>query len=181
MQTALRGPGSGTNHSSGATYMSMGRSLIATRRAKRLMTVLAAAVCLMAAGPDAAHAARPIEKRFAAMVNEVRASSGMGALSLTDRLSEAARRHSRRMAAKGTLFHSDLGRIRGSRVSENVGWGGNLPILLSEFMDSPTHAHNILGDFQQTGIGIVRAHGKVWLTQTLPRLSRHGADPARIS
>jgi uncharacterized protein YkwD len=136
-----------------------------TSHRMRLLAVLAAALCLAAVHPHPAEAARPLEKRFAAMVDEIRASAGLAPFSLSDRLSKAARRHSGRMAERREVFHMDLGRFRGGRVSQNVGWGEGLPILLRDFMDSQIHSENLLGDFQRTGIGVVRAGGRVWLTQ----------------
>ena len=130
------------------------------------MVAMAAALATFL--PEPASAARPLEEEFAALVNEVRDTSGRGEMSLSDRLSRRARHHSRRMAAAGKLFHSDLSRLlsRGNgAVAENVGYGGSLPDLLKAFLHSPAHADNLLGRWDQTGIGIVKVGGRYWLTQ----------------
>jgi uncharacterized protein YkwD len=89
-------------------------------------------------------------------------------MKLSDRLSEVARKHSNRMAGQGELFHSNLERLLGPgihAVGENVGYGGSLDDLLKAFLASPPHAENLLGDYQKTGVGIVRADGQIWITQ----------------
>lgn len=136
--------------------------------ARRMALVVAAAVALVAAVPQSADAARTPERRFVRMINEVRSGAALPALDMSDRLSDVARRHSRQMAAQGELFHSDLERLLGQGTSflgENVGYGGSLEQLRDAFMASPPHAHNILGSFQRTGVGMIRQDGTIWITQ----------------
>ena len=135
---------------------------------RRAATLIAVAACLVALAPAPAEAARPLEEQFATLVNDLRETSGKGAMSLSDRLSRTARRHSRRMASSGTLFHSDLTRLlsrRSGGVAENVGYGDSLPELLKTFLQSPPHQDNLLGGWRTTGVGIVKAGGRYWLTQ----------------
>ncbi len=136
--------------------------------ARRATTLVAVAACLVALSPGSADAARPLEEEFTALVNEVRETSGSSPMSLSDRLSRSARRHSRRMAATGKLFHSDLTRYlsRGNgSVGENVGYGDSLAELLKAFLHSPPHKDNLLGRWDRTGVGIVKVGGRYWLTQ----------------
>ncbi|MGH2686798.1 MAG: CAP domain-containing protein, partial [Actinomycetota bacterium] len=136
--------------------------------ARRATTLVAVAACLVALAPASADAARPVEEQFATLVNEVRETSGKDSMSLSDRLSRTARRHSRRMARAGKLFHSNLNRLlsrRSGGVGENVGYGDSLPELLKAFMHSPPHEDNLLGGWRRTGVGIVKAGGRYWLTQ----------------
>lgn len=140
-----------------------------SRTRKRLTAVLLVSAALVAAAPQTAQAAaRPIERRFANMINDTRSVATLSSMKLSDRLSEVARKHSRRMAAEGELYHSNLERLLGpgiTAVGENVGYGGSLDELLKAFLASPPHAENILGDYRQTGVGVVRADGRIWITQ----------------
>ncbi len=101
------------------------------------------------------------------MVNQVRTSSGLGELGLAGQPTRKARRHSQQMAAQGRIFHTsclqcDFGRTR--RIAENVGMGGSLNQVLRAMMGSPAHQQNILGSFDQVGLGVVRRRGTVWVT-----------------
>ena len=102
------------------------------------------------------------------MVNDVRATALLSTMSLSDRLSKIARRHSRRMARQRALSHSDLNgllRSGASSAGENVGYGDDLSGLLKAFLNSPAHAENLLGKWNETGVGIVRSGGRLWITQ----------------
>ncbi len=142
--------------------------MASVRSVRRLVALLATAACLVGLAPGPAQAARPREEQFAVMVNDVRATALLSSLSLSDRLSKIARRHSRRMAESGGLFHSDLSRLLRAGVNsvgENVGYGSDLAGLLKAFLNSPAHAQNLLGKWEQTGVGIVRRGGRLWITQ----------------
>lgn len=135
---------------------------------RRLAAALVVSIALVAAAPRPAEAARAPERGFVHMVNATRATASLSSLSLSGRLSKVARRHSKRMAAQGKLYHSNLNRLLGrgfSSVGENVGTGGSLDGLLGAFMASPPHAQNILGDYSKTGVGVYRADGQLWITQ----------------
>jgi uncharacterized protein YkwD len=138
---------------------------------RRLLGVLLVSAALVAGQAGRADAdARPVEKRFARMVNGTRAANlvSLPALKVDDRLSDIARRHTKKMVAQGQLFHSDLNRILRSTISsagENVGMAGSLEEMLAAFMASPPHAQNILGRYTRTGVGMVRADGRIWVTQ----------------
>jgi uncharacterized protein YkwD len=136
--------------------------------ARRGAALVAVATCLLALAPEPAQAARPLEEEFAALVDQVRDASGKGSMSLSDRLSRTARHHSRRMAASGKLFHSNLSRLlsrSSGGVAENVGYGDSLTELLKAFLHSPPHKDNLLGGWDQTGVGVVKVGGRYWLTQ----------------
>jgi uncharacterized protein YkwD len=109
------------------------------------------------------------EQDFAAMANQVRDNHGVHRLRVTERLSSLARKHSRQMANKGELYHSNLRRVfRGFNyrmVGENVGYAGSLDQLLQAFMDSPPHAQNLLGRWRRTGVGVYWQGDRVWVTQ----------------
>jgi uncharacterized protein YkwD len=136
---------------------------------RRIGASLLISAALVAAAPRPAEAAtRPVERRFARMVNETRGTATLSPLRLNGRLSEVARRHSKRMAARGELYHSDLNRLLGhgiSSVGENVAMGGSLQEMLAAFMASPPHVQNIMGTYSRTGVGVYRGAGRLWITQ----------------
>jgi uncharacterized protein YkwD len=139
-------------------------------RLRRHLTLLLTA--LLVTVPVFAHPAEAVtdqEGDFAAMANVVRANHGVHRLRVTERLSALARRHSRQMANKGELYHSNLRRVfRGFNyrmVGENVGYAGSLDQLLQAFMASPPHAENILGHWRRTGVGVYWHGDRVWVTQ----------------
>jgi uncharacterized protein YkwD len=135
---------------------------------RRAAIAAALSVAILAAAPGSAEAARGPERAFTQMINDTRSTALLGSLKLNDHLSDVARKHSKRMASQGELYHSDLERLLGPRITavgENVGYGGSLDQLLQAFMASPPHAANILGTYTRTGVGVVRVDGQLWITQ----------------
>jgi uncharacterized protein YkwD len=112
-----------------------------------------------------ARATTTAERAVHAMINEARANSGLGPLTLSDRLSRIAHSHSKQMANSGTLFHTCLCGIGGRRLGENVGYGANRVAVQGQLMASPPHRANILGKFRRVGVGVVRQGGLAWVTQ----------------
>jgi uncharacterized protein YkwD len=136
--------------------------------ARRTSVLVATLVALLLWGSQPAHAARARERQFAQMVNDARGLALLSPLELNEELTLIARRHSKRMADRGKLFHSKLDRLLGdgrSRVAENVAYGGTLHSALEGFLDSPPHLANIMGDYDETGVGIIRRDGVLWITQ----------------
>ena len=104
------------------------------------------------------------------MVNSSRAASGIGALSLSERLTRMARRHSRRMASERRLFHHSCLACRFSSgwklLGENVGMAPTLRRIHRMMMRSDGHRSILLnGGFQRVGIGVVRKGGTYWVTE----------------
>jgi uncharacterized protein YkwD len=105
------------------------------------------------------------------LTNEDRAAHDKAALSLDEELSRYAKIHSRDMATRGYLFHTeDLAtRLKGvdwSIGGENVGVGSSLDGLEDAFMHSTEHRRNILRTaFDASAIGVYEdADGNVWVT-----------------
>jgi len=136
---------------------------LASRRTVAVASLIS--LVLVTGTPGSAQAARAAETRFAAMVNETRATALLPPLVLKERLCERARKHSRRMAERGSVFHSSVTSVLNGSVAENVGSGGTLADLHRQFLASPGHAQNILGSYTRTGVGVVRSGGRFWLTQ----------------
>jgi uncharacterized protein YkwD len=138
-----------------------------------LAILVSAIVMLIPLHAQRAEAVSDEEATFGAMMNEVRDNHGVRTLRVTDRLSKLARRHSRQMAKRNQLFHSDLRRtfqnFNYRMVGENVGYGGSLDQLLDAFMDSPPHRENLVGRWRRTGVGVYHEGDRVWITQLFYR------------
>jgi uncharacterized protein YkwD len=105
------------------------------------------------------------------MLNGTRSARGLGTLSLSDRLSRMARRHSSRMARERRLFHHSCLSCRfpsGSwqLLGENVGTAPSLRRVHRMMMKSPPHRSFILnGSFDRVGVGVVKRGGRYWVTE----------------
>lgn len=105
------------------------------------------------------------------MINQTRASRGMGTLSLSHRLSRIARRHSRNMAGERRLFHHSCLSCRfpsgtWQLLGENVGTAGSLRRIHRMMMESPGHRSIILtSTFDRVGVGVVKKGRRYWVTE----------------
>lgn len=111
------------------------------------------------------------------LVNNHRAAMGLQPLAFNKTISEAAESHSRNMGAKKIPFGHDGFDSRMNKLSnalkpasafaENVAYG---PTTAEQAVDmwlhSPGHKKNIEGDYNLTGIGIVKGRdGELYFTQ----------------
>jgi uncharacterized protein YkwD len=130
-----------------------------------------AASTLVGAAPATAAASAP-EARMVAAINATRTAHGLRPLRPVAGMMAYARRHSRAMANRGSLFHtSNFSVICCWRlVAENVGMGGSVMGLHRAFMASPGHRANLLnGSLSQVGIGMVSSGGRLWVTEVFRR------------
>jgi uncharacterized protein YkwD len=151
--------------------------LPAARRTSRpgrwttVVIVLSAALALQAAPGFGTAPAAATEVSLASLIDQERASAGLGGLATADRLSDLARKHSAEMADQQRLsHHSCLGcTLRGSTwnvAGENVGAGSSIEAVHQEMMRSASHRDNVLRRaYDKVGVGIVRANGMVWVTE----------------
>lgn len=110
------------------------------------------------------------EQRVLDMINATRSARGVGTLSLSDRLSQMARRHSRRMARERRLFHSCLAcRFPSGTwklLGENVGTAPSLRRVHQMMMKSTGHRDVLLnGIFDRVGVGVVKKGRSYWVTE----------------
>lgn len=119
------------------------------------------------------------EDRVVALVNQVRAKHGLSELSMNKEISKLAKKHSSNMADGKCDFGHDgfdarsqkifsLGRYM--RTGENVAYTylveDPLLVSLDGWMESIGHRENILGDFNETGVGIAFSlKGRCYITQ----------------
>ncbi|KAB1902641.1 CAP domain-containing protein, partial [Micromonospora sp. AMSO31t] len=109
------------------------------------------------------------------LVNQERAKAGCKALTVDDKLTLAAQRHSQDQADNKKMSHdgsdgSDVG-DRLDRVGyawrsygENVAWNQQSPAaVMDAWMNSPGHRANILNcSFTEIGVGVARSNGPYW-------------------
>lgn len=133
------------------------------------MAILVGTLMLVGAAAPA-RATTPLEEALHVLINTTRIAHGEHPLDLRKWLSRIAHRHSKKMAANRTLFHSCLScRFQGhhySVVAENVGVGKSIQQVQVAMMDSPSHRANILGaGFDRIGVGVVKRNNQVWVTE----------------
>lgn len=132
------------------------------------------------------------ESRFVSLINGERRSRGIPTLVTRSDLVSVARRHSERMAAEETIYHS--GRLANdiggdwTALGENVGRGQSVESLHDAFMSSSSHRAIILDrDFNQIGVGVSIQEGRIYVTEIFAGrdwvIVRHRvpARPARAS
>jgi len=136
----------------------------------RLGAILAVLLMLGLVAPKQAGATTSPERQMASLINKARASHGRSALSLSDSLSNYARRHSATMASKNVLYHNPylaqwLKNWSWRILGENVGYGPTVSSVYTAFMHSPPHKANILDRrYRSIGVGIVTSGGRTWVT-----------------
>lgn len=104
---------------------------------------------------------------FVARINQLRASKGLGALSVDAELTAQANQWAATMANAGRIFHaSDLSVGIGanwSKLGENVGVGGDTASLFQAFVNSPTHYANLVDPvYSRVGVGVVISGGRMF-------------------
>ena len=119
------------------------------------------------------------------LVNGLRAAHGVGSLAADPALTRAAQAWSAQMAAAGSLSHNpNLGsQVAGgwTKLGENVGAGGSVPVVFNAFVNSAFHFANMVDPtYNLTGIGVaVGANGTLWITEDFE--AKPGATPAPVT
>lgn len=131
--------------------------------------VLVALILLSSLAPSSGHFMH--SHRLMIRTNTIRIYHAIRPLARSRTLARYARQHSRRMALKGRLFHSNLTRIglhlnKWRVLGENVGVVAVGANILHSFMESSEHRANILNArYKKIGIGIYKYHGLLWVSQ----------------
>ena len=120
------------------------------------------------------------EQEILSLVNRERQSRGLAPLVRDERLQQAARLHSQRMAAAHEISHQFAGepelqlRLRAvhwNASGENVAVAGDAERAHTALMHSPHHRDNILDrEFNSVGIGVVPTSRGVFVTQDFARV-----------
>ncbi|CAN5777734.1 hypothetical protein BH23ACT1_BH23ACT1_05440 [soil metagenome] len=131
--------------------------------------VQASAVGVAAAASDSA------EQQFVALINQERSAVGKPALVVNVSVRTVARNWTDAMIADGNGCPESLSHNPNyssqipsgwTRAAENVACGQSVESLHRALMNSSGHRQNILGAFNQVGVGVsVDARGTMWVTQ----------------
>lgn len=117
-----------------------------------------------------------MERQFFDLLNATRAANGRGPLGCNENLTSIARDWSAGMSNVGGLnHHPDLGGQVCSAVpswtacGENIGFGGSVDTINGALINSPEHFANIVGNYNQVGIGVFvgpgpDGPGTIWVT-----------------
>lgn len=151
--------------------------------ARRLATALVVVLSLLVAfGATALPAAasgpehEPAEQQFLELINEVRTGQGLQPLVVNTQLRDIARAWSDVMDAEDRLHHNPnlTQQYQGGwrRMGENVGYttypGTPVTQMVTQlhqaFVNSPGHYANIVGAFNQVGIGVTIGGSTMWVT-----------------
>lgn len=111
-----------------------------------------------------------LEDKDLGMINEVRASVSVSALTRTGELDAKAQSQADKMANKGKIFHSkslSAGVSSGwTNIGENVAVAGSIEDAQAALVASPGHYENMVnGAYTEVGIGIALKNGSVYLVQ----------------
>ena len=136
----------------------------AGRLLRRVATAMLLSMVMVATTDRAAGAADgpTDESQFVQRINELRASKGLGALTVNAALVRGARLWAADMKGSGGISHMPEARLRAEikgdwcKIGENVGEGPDVGVLHDAFVASPAHLKNLVDpDFDAVGIGIV--------------------------
>jgi len=127
---------------------------------------------------NSASSTTALENSVFQQINQYRKTKGLSQLSSNATITQQARRHSQDMANSRVLSHdgfntrvSTIGKsISYSSAAENVAYnmGYTTPDMqaVQGWLKSPGHRQNIEGDYNLTGIGVVKnAQGEYYFTQ----------------
>lgn len=139
--------------------------------------------CAPAPSTTTTSASMSVSSQVVALVNQQRASRGLGPLSISPTLSTAAEAHSRDQAQRSTMSHTGA---TGSNVYQRIttagywpsAWGENVAAgqpsatdVMNAWMASSGHRANILSsNFSEIGVAAVAsANGTLYWTMDLAR------------
>lgn len=139
--------------------------------------------------PDDANA----ERQLLTLVNRDRAKAGLPALRIDPGLSNAAQKHSAKMAARHQLSHqlggepelqqriASASKLEFDQTGENVGYAESIQRTEDGFMHSPPHRKNLLTpEYNVVGFGIARSGNMLYVTQDFGHsLPSYSSDHAR--
>jgi uncharacterized protein YkwD len=169
----------------------VGHSLRRPQTLLRLAAAAALTLLLLSGTPAAAAEPRTGEEAFAeqqflSMANSSRSQASLGPLSPSGAWLEPARDHSEQMSVTNSIFHDpNLSAEAASigcwkRVGENVGRGFSIDAIHTALMNSPTHRANVLGDFDELGVGVeIAPDGMIYVTQRF--LKRCSTAPIAVA
>jgi uncharacterized protein YkwD len=153
-----------------------------------LGAVLVAAMFVLANPAPAGAADSGAEAQFVARINSLRASKGVGPLTVYGELQGIARNWTDQMVANGSISHNPNYSSQVSadwrKLGENVGVGSDVDVLMKAFINSPAHYKNLVDpEYNYIGVGVsYDASGRMFTTHDFMRMDDASApsnpDPA---
>ena len=111
-----------------------------------------------------------------AALNAARTSQRLRSLTGQSTGMGKAQRWSDHMASTGVLEHTGGGTVVDAsglpgwcHVGENVGYGPSIEWIMAEFMKSPVHRANLLGNWTHVGVGVAKRGSSYYVTQIFLR------------
>lgn len=107
------------------------------------------------------------EKCFMRRINNIRARYGLNRLKFDKQLGVVGRRHARKLADAGTIWHDDVAAkvTRWRSLGQNTGKGPGCRKLTRAFMHSSGHRANYLGKWRHVGVGVIKRNGSTYVQQ----------------
>lgn len=99
------------------------------------------------------------------LVNDYRTGLALSGLADNASLDTGARKWVEHLADTGTLSHDALHLDDWQSVGENVGRGPTIEIIEQAFEDSPSHEHNLAGDYSHLGVAVAVRGEITWIVQ----------------
>jgi hypothetical protein len=131
------------------------------------------------------------ERQFTDLLNQARHSQGLAPLVVTSSIVQGSRTWSAKLQSDGVLSHDpNLAGFMNhavpgwTRIGENVGYGPSVQTVHDAFWASTGHRQNMLGDYNQVGIGVtINSHGTIWVTVRFAKgpIPRPPSRPDRIA
>ncbi|MBD1911959.1 MULTISPECIES: CAP domain-containing protein [unclassified Leptolyngbya] len=123
-----------------------------------------------------------LEQKVFEQINAYRQSKGMPPLAYSSVIAQQSKQHSVEMSQQGAINHNGFEqrveaiaqsiryRSAGENVASNRGYADPAAQAVIGWLNSPGHLHNIEGNFNLTGVGVVQApDGTYYLTQIFIR------------
>jgi hypothetical protein len=153
------------------------------RLALALATLLLAASAVVGVSTPAT--AAPADSLYS-LVNQERAAKGLPALVRNASIEAVAVNWANQMAASGTMQHNPdySSQIPGgwTAAAENVAQGQHTAAQMNaDWMNSPGHRANILGDFTSIGIAFVTANGTTWGVQDFAKYAAQASPSPSVT
>jgi uncharacterized protein YkwD len=128
-----------------------------------LSLILALAGCETLFNPSGGGSPAEIEKEIFKLVNDYRRSQGLSDVTWNDTIADAAREHSREMAAGTIPFGHDGWSDRWARLGQFLPWqsiaevvarSGSAADTVNAWIASPDHQIYLVGDYSLAGVGV---------------------------
>lgn len=144
-------------------------------RARKIVPIVLVSALLASVAADSPAVARTTRQKILIKVNKIRRHHDLRRVDCSRAANDVAQAHSRQMARSNSMFHTSnlYSRLRNRGLSpdtwgENVGYAPRWWRVVTLWMRSPGHRHNMLErDFHRCGIGAKRGGGRMWLTLIL--------------